>query len=182
MDHHLMAWLCTIVCFAQVWSLPTNCILNKHLMKTSYTLIETMGGLFPLQCLKDHVSIPFPQYVFQSNNTQQVTGVEKAIYQTLQNIGTLFENDGVPDQWNAQKLDDFLNIIYRQIEDSKCVMNKSEGTQDFTSRDDALKAYFDIISTVVKEKGFSYCAWEIMRKEILHTLKFILTQNSDIML
>ncbi|XP_051988701.1 interferon omega-1-like [Xyrauchen texanus] len=112
-----------------------------------------------------------------------VTGVEKAIYQTLQNIGTLFENDGVPDQWNAQKLDDFLNIIYRQIEDSKCVMNKSEGTQDFTSRDDALKAYFDIISTVVKEKyGFSYCAWEIMRKEILHTLKFILTQNSDIML
>ncbi|XP_051988700.1 LOW QUALITY PROTEIN: interferon alpha-13-like, partial [Xyrauchen texanus] len=119
---------------------------------------------------------------FQSNNTQQVTGVEKAIYQTLQNIGTLFENDAVPDQWNAQKLDDFLNIIYRQIEDSKCVMNKSEGTQDFPEGVVSLKAYFDIISTVVKEKGFSYCAWEIMRKEILHTLKFILTQNSDIML
>ncbi|XP_051570725.1 interferon alpha-13-like [Myxocyprinus asiaticus] len=179
MDHHLMAWLCAIVCFAQVWSLPKNCILHKSLMKTSYTLLETMGGLFPLQCLKDHVSISFPQYVFQSNNTQQATGVEKAIYQTLQNIDTLFENDGVPDQWNAQKLDDFQNIIYRQIEDSKCVMNKFE---DFPSRDVALKAYFEIISTVVKEKGFSYCAWEIVRKEILRTLKFILTQNSDIML
>ncbi|XP_051570724.1 interferon alpha-13-like [Myxocyprinus asiaticus] len=181
MDHHLMAWLCAIVCFAQVWSLPTNCILHKNLMKTSYTLLETMGGLFPLQCLKDHVSISFPQYVFQSNNTQQATGVEKAIYQTLQNIDTLFENDAQTSGM-AQKLDDFQNIIYRQIEDSKCVMNKFEATQDFPSRDVALKAYFEIISTVVKEKGFSYCAWEIVRKEILRTLKFILTQNSDIML
>ncbi|XP_051572359.1 interferon alpha-1-like [Myxocyprinus asiaticus] len=182
MDLHRVAWLCTIFCFVQVWPLSLNCILYKRLMKTSYTLLETMGGLFPLQCLKDHVSISFPQHVFQSNNTQQVTVVENAIYKTIQNIHTLFQNGGFPDQWDAQKLDDFQNIIYRQIEESKCIMQKSESTQDFPSKEFPLKAHFETMSTIMKEKGFSYCAWEIVRKEILGTLKFILTQNSDIML
>lgn len=51
----------------------------------------------------------------------KVTGVEKAIYQTLQTIDALFENYTVPDQWDGDKMSDFRSIVYRQIVDSKCV-------------------------------------------------------------
>ncbi|NP_001104553.1 interferon phi 3 precursor [Danio rerio] len=181
MDLHRVAWLCTFFCFVQVWSLPTNCNLQKNLMKRTYTLLETAGGLFPMQCLDDRVSIPFPQNVFEYNE-DQVTGVEKAVYQTLQNIDALFENFGDPDQWDAEKLDDFRGIVYRQIKYSTCIMNKTEVAQDFPSREASLKVYFETISSTLKEKNSSYCAWEIVRSEILRTLEFILKNNSDIML
>ncbi|XP_016426195.1 interferon alpha-13-like [Sinocyclocheilus rhinocerous] len=182
MDLHRVALLCTFFCFAQVWSLPTNCILRKDLLKRSYTLIETAGGLFPVQCLKENVAITFPQNAFESANTDQVTGVEKAVYQTLENIDALFENYNDPDQWDAKKWNEFRGLVYRQIVDSKCIMSKSEAAQDFPSRDASLKKYFETISSALKEKDFSYCAWEIVRNEILRTLKFILDHNSDIML
>ncbi|XP_056090648.1 interferon phi 3 [Rhinichthys klamathensis goyatoka] len=181
MDLHYVAWLCTFFCFAQVWSLPTNCILRKDLMEKTCRFIETAGGLFPSQCLDDRVPISFPQNVFESSNKNQVSGVEKAVYQTLQNIDALFEDYSVPDQWDAEKMTEFRGIVYRQIEESKCIMGKSEAAQDFPSRDASLKVYFETISSTLKEKDFSYCAWEIARSEILRTLNFILKNNSDIM-
>ncbi|XP_016307927.1 interferon alpha-13-like [Sinocyclocheilus anshuiensis] len=174
MDLLRVALLCTFFCFAQVWSSPINCVLSKDLMKGSYTLLETAGGLFPMQCLEEKVVIPFPQNAFKSENTDQVTGVEKAVYQTLENIDALFENSSDPHQWDEEKWNDFRGLVYRQIVKSKCIMNKSEAAQDFPSREASLKVYFETISSTLKEKDFSYCAWEIVRNEILHTLKFIL--------
>nr|QHN70738.1 interferon c [Carassius gibelio] len=182
MDLHLVALLCSFFCFAQVWSLPTNCILRNDLLKRSYTLIETAGGFFPVQCLKENVAIPFPQDAFESDNTDQVTGVEKAVYQTLESIDALFENYNDPDQWDAQKWTEFRGLLYRQITDSKCIMSKSVAAQDFANREASLKVYFQTLSSTLKEKDFSFCAWEIVRKEIVRTLKFILDHNHDIML
>ncbi|KAA0705930.1 Interferon beta [Triplophysa tibetana] len=153
MELHRMAWLCTIICFVHVNSFPTNCFLQKHLMERSYTLLDTM------------------------------VGVEKTIYQTLRNIDALFEND-VPENgtgWNMEKLDGFLHTIYRQINDTKCILSKSEAGQDL-DRDAALKVYFDTLSANLKKKNFSVCAWEVVRKEVLRILNYILNHNKDNML
>ncbi|XP_073689561.1 interferon phi 3 [Garra rufa] len=186
MELHRVALLCTIFCFAQVWSMPTNCILRKDLLKRSYTRIEAAGGLFPVQCLDENIDIPFPQNAFESDKTDQVTGVEKAVYRTLENIDALFENYSEncsdPEQCDGEKWNEFRGLVYRQIVESKCIMNKSEDAQDFPSREASLKVYFETITSTLKEKDFSYCAWEIARKEILRILKFILDHNSDIML
>lgn len=83
-------------------------------------------------------------------------------------------------------------------------MSKSEAAQDFPSREASLKGYFETIASTLKEKvrlcpqpltlvislvlhnkhsnaychfsvqEFSYCAWAIVRNEILRTLRFIL--------
>nr|WNV33321.1 interferon beta [Osteobrama belangeri] len=143
-------------------------------------LAASLGGLFPMQCLKEKVAITFPQNAFESN-TDEVTGVEKAVYQTLENIDALLENSSDPSQWDKEKWDYFRGLVYRQILDSKCIMSKPKAAQDFPSREAALKGYFDTVSSTLKEKDFSYCAWEIVRNEILRTLKFILDHNSDIM-
>ncbi|RXN21143.1 interferon alpha-13-like protein [Labeo rohita] len=167
--------------FIKVWSRPTNCILREDLLKRSYTVIETAGGLFPVQCLDENVVIPFPQNAFESDNTDQVTGVEKSVYQTLENINALFEkfeDYTGPDQRFTENWNEFRGLVYRQIKESKCI--KSEAAQDFPSREASLKVYFETITSTLKEKDFSYCAWEIVRKEILHTLKFILDVNSNV--
>ncbi|XP_042570894.1 interferon phi 3 [Cyprinus carpio] len=181
MELHHVALLCTFFCFAQVWSVPTNCILSKALLQDSYTALETVGGLFPGQCLKEYVSIPIPKSAFESDNTDQVTGVEKAVYQTLENIDALFENYDDPDQWDAKKWNKFRGLLFRQIVFSKCIKSKSEDAQDFPNREASLKVYFETLSSTLKEKDFSYCAWEIVRKEILGTLEFILKHKKDIL-
>ncbi|XP_059386064.1 interferon alpha-1-like [Carassius carassius] len=180
MDILRVALLCTFFFFAQVWSLPTNCVLSKDLMEDSYRFLNTTGGLFPSQCLEEKVAIHFPQNAFYSENTDQVTGVEKAVYQTLENIDALFENSSDPefDQWDEQKWINFRGLIYKQTVKSKCIMRNSEEAQDFPSREASLRVYFETLSSTLKEKDFSYCAWEIVRNEILRTLKFILDDTT----
>ncbi|KAL6460618.1 hypothetical protein MHYP_G00305840 [Metynnis hypsauchen] len=70
-------------------------------------------------------------------------------------IDSMFDNDGVPDQWTAQeKLDHFQHIIFRLTEENSCIMDKTqESLDDFLSREASLRAYFDKIATVLKEKS-----------------------------
>ena len=110
----------------------------------------------------------------------QSGGAEKAAYETLKLIDTLFANDSMPTSWN--NLEDFQDIIYRQIEESECVsqtashykdnsicynsiflnlillsrlnqiMSKTQSSEDSPARNATLKMYFDKIATVLKEK------------------------------
>lgn len=50
----------------------------------------------------------------------QNVAAEKVAYKTLLLIDNLFANDSMPTSWN-NKLEDFQDIIYRQIEESGCV-------------------------------------------------------------
>lgn len=56
---------------------------------------------------------------------KQAVALEKTIYITVTYISSLFDEGGVPDQW--QKLEDFQNIIYRQIEENQCVRRAAIG-------------------------------------------------------
>ncbi|XP_036420013.1 interferon alpha-7-like [Colossoma macropomum] len=172
-------WHSTLLCIVQVCSMPTKCKLQRRLVETCYHLLETMGGTFPLQCLEDNVLVTFPTGVFKSSTRQQTTATEKSIYTTLKYIDSMFDTDRVPDQWAAQeKLDHFQHIIFRLIEENRCIMGKTqESLDDFISREASLRAYFDKIATVLKEKGFQYCAWEFVRNEILRALQFILKED-----
>ncbi|XP_048100911.1 interferon alpha-4-like [Alosa alosa] len=131
----------------------------------------------------DHnVQLTFPASAFKLNRTAQVNvGLEKAIHEVLRNIDILFENDTMPHIWDQRKLDDFRNIVYRLVEESECVLKKSQSIQEdnFPDRKIVLDAYFKEISDVLRQKEFSACAWEVARKEILRMLGFILRHASD---
>ncbi|XP_045066565.1 interferon beta-like [Coregonus clupeaformis] len=170
----------TFLCLAQVCSMP--CQLKEQLVRTTHNLLRDMGGNFPLECLQDNVFMAFPATAFATSGAPQLSssGV-KSIYETLKNIDSLFGVDDLPTMWDQQKLEYFQNIIYRQIEESKCMMG-SVDTRDYLVWAKVLKTYFGNIAEVLKEKNFSYCAWEVVRKELLYTLQFILEHNSDSLL
>ncbi|XP_072530501.1 interferon phi 3 [Salminus brasiliensis] len=178
MAHQRFIWLSTLLCMAQVYSMPTKCELQRRLVETCHHLLESMGGAFPFRCFKDYVLVPFPKDAFESSK-QETIAMEKSIYITLEYIDSMLNNDGLPDQWTAQEeLDYFQHIVFRLIEENKCVMSKTQDSlDDFLNREASLRAYFQKITAVLIEKDFQYCAWEFARIKILRALQFILNDG-----
>ncbi|XP_036421444.1 interferon alpha-3-like [Colossoma macropomum] len=188
-----LSWISTLLCIAQVSSMPTKCQLQRTLVAKTHNLLETMTGPFPLQCLDDSpVEIRSPTWALLSSNSKQDVGAAKAVYKTLMKVSSLMENDGFPQSWDADKLVKFQIIVDRQVEESKCCVKRrfdlllqimSIKTQkeedDFPARDAALTDYFEKLEKLLKEKEFSVCGWEVVRRELLSILQFILVENSN---
>ncbi|XP_063073832.1 interferon alpha-4-like [Engraulis encrasicolus] len=182
MAQHSLTYLCIILCAAQVAPLPISCRIHGGLIQNIQSLLEKMGGLFPLECLDHNARFTFPVSSFKSNTTAQVdTGVERAVYATLVNIDVLYENDTMPTNWDQVELDIFRNLVYRVVEESECVLKKSQTVQEdtFSDSEAALEEYFGEMTNFLEEKEYSVCAWEVVRKETLHALRFILHDVSD---
>ncbi|XP_016124431.1 interferon alpha-6-like [Sinocyclocheilus grahami] len=174
-----IALMCPFLFFAQICSMPTKCIMRRELLKTTHRLLENMGGLFPRECLKENVEITFPTSALQSNDSHQNTGVAKATYKIMKHIDYLFANDSHPESWNQKKVEDFQNIVYRFTDEYRCIMRrKQRPVDDFPTRG-TLKTYFDKLATLLRNKDYSVCAWEVVRKELLHVLKFTLKLTWD---
>ncbi|XP_059413235.1 interferon phi 2 [Carassius carassius] len=170
-----IALLCPFLFFAQICSMPTKCTLRRDLVKKTHTLLENMGGLFPRKCLKENVKITFPTSALQSNDSNQNIGVAKAIYKIMEHIDYLFANDSHPQSWNQKKVVDFQDIAYRFTDEYTCIMRRQQRpVDDFPTREGALKTYFDKLATLLRNKDYSYCAWEVVRKELLRVLTFTL--------
>uniref|UniRef100_A0A8C1W0Y6 Uncharacterized protein n=1 Tax=Cyprinus carpio TaxID=7962 RepID=A0A8C1W0Y6_CYPCA len=92
----------------------------------------------------------------------------------MEHIDYLFANDSHPESWNQKKVEDFQNIVYRL----SIMERKQERPVDFPTRGDALKTYFDKLATLLRNKDYSVCAWEVVRKELLLVLKFTLELKS----
>uniref|UniRef100_A0A8C1TI36 Uncharacterized protein n=1 Tax=Cyprinus carpio TaxID=7962 RepID=A0A8C1TI36_CYPCA len=95
--------------------------------------------LFPRECLKENVKITFPKSALQSNDSNQNTGVAEAVYK----------------------------IIYIYIHIYIMERKQERPVDDFPTRGDALKTYFDKLATLLRNKDYSVCAWEVVRKELL---------------
>ncbi|XP_042577413.1 interferon a3-like [Cyprinus carpio] len=168
-----IALLCPFLFFAQICSMPTKC-MQRDLVVETHSLLENMGGLFPRECLKENVKITFPKSALQSNDSNQNTGVAEAVYKIMEHIDYLFANDSHPESWNQKKVEDFQNIVYRL----SIMERKHERPVDFPTRGDALKTYFDKLATLLRNKDYSVCAWEVVRKELLLVLEFTLELKS----
>ncbi|KAL7883580.1 hypothetical protein SRHO_G00012480 [Serrasalmus rhombeus] len=182
MAFQCLSWISILLCIAQVSSMPTKCQLQRTLMAKTHNLLETMTGPVPLQCLDDiPVEIRSPTWALQSSNSKQDVGAAKAVYKSLMKVSSLMESDSFPQSWDADKLVKFQIIVDRQIEESECItrIKTQKEEDDFAVRDAALTDYFDKLEKLLKEKEFSVCAWEVVRREVLSVLQFILVENSN---
>ncbi|XP_052409140.1 interferon alpha-4-like [Carassius carassius] len=93
----------------------------------------------------------------------------------MEHIDYLFANDSHPESWNQKKVEDFQNIVYRL-----CIMGRKHErpVDDLPTTGDALKTYFDKLASLLRNKDYSVCAWEVVRKELLLVLKLTLNLTS----
>nr|CCV17401.1 type I interferon b5 [Oncorhynchus mykiss] len=180
----VLKWLSiclTLFCQGTAASKPcrwTQFRLGK-LNDVSIDLLSDMGGLFPLMCAEENVEQMFPEDLYKNTEGEDVSVVA---LEAMRYVDQLYNNSLTPVTWNRTKLNMFQNVIYRQVQNLELCMMGSVDTSDYLIRTEGLKTYFGNIAAVLKEKNFSYCAWEVVRKELLYSLQFILEHNSDSLL
>ncbi|GAA6082202.1 interferon alpha-like [Tachysurus ichikawai] len=144
----------------------------QKLNKESIGLLESMGGRMPLECLEEKNN-SFPQVSFAKNEKLFPVALE-----TLNGVAKIFNNNHTSVTWDREQLRLFKNIIYRQVEHLQICVGKQVQTamdKSVTNSTDTLRSYFVKLEELLKEKEFSSCAWEIVRKELLNGLEKLQT-------
>nr|ACE75691.1 IFNb1 [Salmo salar] len=168
----VLKWLSiclTLFCQGTVASKPcrwTQFRLGK-LNDVSIGLLSDMGGLFPLMCAEENVEQMFPEDLYKNTEGEDVSVVA---LEAMRYVEQLYNNSLTSATWSKTKLNMFQNVIYRQVQNLElCVVGGVwESSGDGWSV--TLKTYFNKLNTVLKEKEYSACAWEIVRKEIRENL------------
>ncbi|XP_046894611.1 interferon a3-like [Hypomesus transpacificus] len=122
----------------------------------SLKMLQEMGGDYT----EDPSPVPFPesQYkkIYSAEPKDQVRFLNESIYQ----ITRLFNGNMQAVKWDSKKLDDFLNLNYRQFSELKsCVPPQ-------VRPDKNLRRYFRKLNRkVLRKMKHSADAWELIRKE-----------------
>ncbi|XP_047664192.1 interferon alpha-like [Tachysurus fulvidraco] len=145
----------------------------QMLNKDSITLLESMGGPMPLDCLEEKNN-SFPQVSFPKDENLLPVALE-----TLNEVAKIFNMTSITSvTWDRGQLRYFKALIDRQVENLKICVGKQVQTvmdKSVSNSTDTLRSYFVKLEERLKEKEFSSCAWEIVRKELLDSLQKLQT-------
>ncbi|XP_061080611.1 interferon a3-like [Conger conger] len=178
------------MCMLKFWSICAVLLFLNHSLSlqckwTQYKLgklnaeciqlLTDMGGSFPAECLKENIKLMFPEGAYDTTSEPQNSDAASVAYDALRDVEKIFHNDMSSTSWDPEKLELLKNLLSRQTENlEQCVSTKMTSTGDGTRPSDdngRLKPYFERLNTLLKEKGQSACAWEVVRKEVRHSLE-----------
>ncbi|XP_061080997.1 interferon a3-like [Conger conger] len=138
-------------------------------------LLTDMGGSFPAECLKENVKLMFPEGAYDTTSEPQKSDAATVAHDALRDVEKIFHNDLSSTSWDPEKLELLKNLLSRQTENlEQCVGSKITSSGDGSRPSDdngRLKPYFERLNTLLKEKSQSACAWEVVRKEVRHSLE-----------
>ncbi|XP_047664191.1 interferon a3-like [Tachysurus fulvidraco] len=99
--------------------------------------------------------------------------------ETLNEVAKIFNMTSITSvTWDRGQLRYFKALIDRQVENLKICVGKQVQTvmdKSVSNSTDTLRSYFVKLEERLKEKEFSSCAWEIVRKELLDSLQKLQT-------
>ncbi|XP_028674308.2 interferon omega-1-like [Erpetoichthys calabaricus] len=90
------------------------------------------------------------------------TSANALIYEVLLQIEKIFMNEGMPSSWNETCKLTFRNNIFTKVQEfEKCL---PADAADLSDR--RLVTHFDGLQKILKEKNYSFCAWEAIRANV----------------
>ncbi|KAL6102332.1 uncharacterized protein ACO6RY_01960 [Pungitius sinensis] len=128
-----------------------------HLSNSSLTLIQTMGG----QLTDQESPVAFPYRLYKRIKINTVDTQLVFLRDSLKLMAGLYRHDNLSSvTWDTKKMEDFLNIIHRQIEGlNSCVSTQSQ-------RNPPLWRYYHRLKkNTLRSTGGSPASWELIRKE-----------------
>ncbi|KAK2836169.1 hypothetical protein Q7C36_014038 [Tachysurus vachellii] len=151
----------------------------QTLNEESTGLLKSMGGRMPLECLEEKNN-SFPQVSFPKVGAEMLTNENllPISLETFNGVAKIFNNNHTSVTWDTNNLSLFKTIIDRQVDNlQKCVGKQVQTVMDKSASNstDTLRSYFVKLEERLKEKEFSSCAWEIVRKEVLDSLEKLQT-------
>ena len=136
-------------------------------------LLGQMRRLSPRFCLQDRKDFAFPQEMVEGGQLQEAQAIS-VLHEMLQQTFNLFHTERASAAWDTTLLEQLRTGLHQQLDDLDACLGLVMGEEDSSlgrmGPTLAVKRYFHGIHVYLKEKGYSDCAWEIVRVEIMRSL------------
>ncbi|XP_006790970.1 interferon a3-like [Neolamprologus brichardi] len=135
-------------------------------------LLETMGNN-STNTTEVEDTVAFPNHLYHQASKASAEDKLAFTVQILEEVAALFEEDHSSASWEDSTVRNFLNIVNKQAEElHSCIgshSHKKKNSQLYFKT----KMYFKRLSDdVLKKKGHSAEAWEVIRKEtVAHLMR-----------
>ncbi|CAI9158842.1 unnamed protein product [Rangifer tarandus platyrhynchus] len=155
-----------------------GCDLSQnHVMagRKTLTLLDQMRRLSPYFCLQDRKDFAFPQEMVEGGQLQEAQAVSaiSVLHEMLQQSFNLFHTERSSAAWDTTLLEQLCTGLHQQLDALDACLGQVMGEEDSAlgrmGPTLAVKRYFQGIHVYLQEKGYSDCAWEIVRLEIMRS-------------
>ncbi|XP_041859983.1 LOW QUALITY PROTEIN: interferon phi 2 [Melanotaenia boesemani] len=158
-----------LCCFQMMLvSMPT-CKLPGKVVLNTHNLLQELGGPFPVHCRQYNSRILSPDSALTASaKHHQCRWTSSVVYEFLRGAGLMFAEYYLPEgegglNWDEPKLDHYLNLQDRLVDDHQCVNN--------TEAAGVLSSYFSSVKSVVEQQDSAACGWHALRSDLLKVLK-----------
>uniref|UniRef100_UPI00398F6EA8 interferon alpha-21-like n=1 Tax=Pristiophorus japonicus TaxID=55135 RepID=UPI00398F6EA8 len=170
-------WRCCVVLVLLLGTLSLGCerlqlqqILNTHTLSK----LNEMGGRIPRQCVRERLSLKTkPLNLVKLSEGLPSQDRIQIVHQTLRHLTKIYSMNLGSVAWPRDKVETFRLLLNGQLgELEECV--RKPGSVSRPRRNASIHKYFKKLRKFLKQKRFSYCAWEIIRAETRARLQQIL--------
>lgn len=136
-------------------------------------LLEQLDGQL---CLGHRINFKIPMDVKRLGQAEKKDAVI-FIREMLQNIFIVFKNNFSSTGWKENIVESFLGKLYDQIDFLNKVLEEVPANERWTPSNFPtilrLKSYYRRMQSFLEIKGYSSCAWMVVRAEILRNFSII---------
>ncbi|XP_017901069.1 PREDICTED: interferon omega-1-like isoform X2 [Capra hircus] len=165
----LLLLSCNAICSRGCHLPHTHSLANGRVLM----LLGQMRRLSPRFCLQDRKDFAFPQEMVEGGQLQEAQALS-VLHEMLQQSFNLFHTERSSAAWDTTLLEQLRTGLHQQLEDLDACLGQVMGEEDSalgrTGPTLAVKRYFQGIHVYLQEKGYSDCAWEILRVEMMKAL------------
>ncbi|KAM9675919.1 interferon omega-1-like [Dama dama] len=141
--------------------------------RKTLNLLDQMRRLSPRFCLQDRKDFAFPQEMVEGGQLQEAQAIS-VLHEMLQQSFSIFNTTRSSAAWDTTLLEQFRIGLLQQLADLDDCLGQVMGEEDSAlgrmGPTLAMTRYFQGIHVYLQEKGYSDCAWEIVRLEIMRSL------------
>ena len=151
-----------------------GCDLSQNHMLVGSQNLRILGQMriSPRFCLQDRKDFAFPQEMVEGSQLQEAQAIS-VLHEMLQQSFNLFHTERASAAWNTTLLEQLRTGLHQQLDHLDTCLGQVMGGEDSalgrTGPTLAVKRYFQGIHVYLKEKGYSDCAWDIVRLEIMRS-------------
>ncbi|MBN3312885.1 IFNA3 protein, partial [Atractosteus spatula] len=167
----------SLVLFLSVETQSLKCTWLEHQLGNindkSIQALEKMGGDFPVECVSQIITT-FPMDAFKTAENVKNEDIVLTGLETMRCVHNIFNKTEHPATWEISELERFQGLLYRQIRQlTLCAGSemKLSGEPGRLGVNVVLKTSFAKLEKVLRDKDYSYCAWESVRTDLRRALE-----------
>uniref|UniRef100_Q0GYV7 Interferon omega n=1 Tax=Felis catus TaxID=9685 RepID=Q0GYV7_FELCA len=154
---------------------------HAQVSRDNLVLLGQMRRLSPFLCLRARKDFRFPREMLEGGQLREAQAAAAVLRELLQQTFNLLHTERSSAAWSPAPLHGLRSGLHRQLEAlDACLLQATGEGERATGEGErapgmhgpvlAIKRYFQDIRVYLEDEGYSDCAWEIVRLEIMRAL------------